>query len=65
MNKQRGKGQIPAGQDSPIAKLTERDVLDIRDRHSKGEKQVTLAKEFQVRPQTIQCIISHKTWKHL
>lgn len=45
------------------AKLRWPQVLEIRDRHSKGASQSQLALEFGVKPVTIHKIVKHKTWK--
>lgn len=45
------------------AKLTEQNVVEIRNRLQKGEMLVTLAKEFKVCKQTIFKIKKNKIWK--
>lgn len=47
------------------AKLTERDVLEIRSRSECGERGVDLAKEFCVRTTSISAIVLRQTWKHI
>jgi len=47
------------------AKLTERDVLDIRTRHSSGETYTSLGRKYGVYYTTISKIIERKTWKHV
>lgn len=47
------------------AKLTEDDVITIRHRIMRGEKQVTLAGEFGVSAPTITDIKNRKSWRHL
>lgn len=47
------------------AKLTESDVLAIRQLHKAGERLVTLGKRYNVTPETISDIVKHKTWRHI
>lgn len=47
------------------AKLTENDVLEIRKLYSNGTKQLCIASEYGVMPQTISMIITGKNWKHI
>ncbi len=48
------------------AKLTERDVREIRRRYAKGrETFAALADAFGVSPQTIGLVIHRKTWTHV
>lgn len=63
IQKGRGKGQIPAGEDHPGAKLTWPQIALIRRLGKQGVKQKDLAKTFDVRPQTIQLIVHNKIWK--
>lgn len=47
-------------------KLTEEDVLLIRDTYNNHLKNYTqLAKEYSVRPDTISSIVTRKTWRHI
>lgn len=49
-----------------MAKLTEINVLDIRDSYSKGEKRrFELAKEYKVSEKLIANIVNRKTWIHI
>ena len=45
--------------------LTEKKVLDIRERYRKGTSQVTLGKIFKVTQANISAIVGNKTWKHI
>jgi len=47
------------------SKLTESDVLEIRDRFENGERQGVLAKECQVSHGTIWGITERRTWRHI
>lgn len=46
-------------------KLNDKDVINIRERYRSGEKQVDLAKEYNVTVKTIHNTIHKLTWKHL
>lgn len=65
----KGRGFIPSppkGINHHKAKLTEKDVEQIKKRYAKGNIfQKDLAKEFGVRQSTIGNIITGSTWKHL
>lgn len=47
------------------AKLTEAQVLEIRERYAGGEKQVPLAREYGLTQASISAIILRKSWKHI
>jgi predicted DNA-binding ArsR family transcriptional regulator len=48
------------------AKLTERDVREIRRRYAKGrETFAALADAFNVSPQTIGGIVHRRSWQHV
>lgn len=48
------------------AKLTPRDVLEIRRRYWEGDvKERELAAEYGVTPQAIGHIITRRNWKHI
>lgn len=47
------------------ARLTERDVRDIRARHAAGMAKKALAREYGVRPSTIGRALDRVNWKHV
>jgi hypothetical protein len=53
------------GENCGTAKLTAIQVLEIRDKHSKGDKQNKIAKEYGVHKATINDIVLRKNWSHL
>jgi hypothetical protein len=54
------------GEMGPRAKLTEKDVLEIKARYKPGIRNgVALAKEYGVKATTIYGIVKGKSWKHL
>lgn len=55
----------PKGVKSPLAKLTELQVLEIRKQLRGGAKKYQLAKIFKVNRANIQHIAKGKTWAHL
>ena len=64
----KGRGAIPAprqGSKHHNAKLTESDVLAIREAHSKGERGYKIAERFGVTPTQISYIVRCKNWTHL
>jgi NUMOD4 motif/Helix-turn-helix domain/HNH endonuclease len=58
-------GTATAGEKCPLAKLTDKKVLEIRKLHAQGYSQRKLAKMFNVVPQTINYIIHRRNWAHL
>ncbi len=59
------KNRKPKGITHGMAKLTETDVLTIRDRVSKGESRQKLAQEYGVLPALISKISLKQLWRHL
>jgi hypothetical protein len=56
----------PKGEASRLAKLTNIQVMDIRNRYRCGKvTQRSLAIEFKVHEDTIRRIVNRKLWKHL
>ena len=53
------------GEKCYFAKLTEKEVIEIKLMHKKGVKQVDLARRFNVAYGTIRSIISGRNWKHV
>lgn len=53
------------GESSHMSKLTESNVLQIRDRLSKGDKQTHIAEDFGVCPAVIIDIRKGTTWSHI
>lgn len=53
------------GERHECAKLTDAKVLEIRARHSAGERTNGLAREYGVSPVTISDITARRTWHHI
>lgn len=54
------------GEKNPRAKLTEKEVVQIRDEHASGEYSLAeLGRRFGVGPSTIFKIVTRKRWKHI
>jgi hypothetical protein len=62
---QKGRAGSGRGELNPYAKLTERDVVEIRRRVSAGETQKSVAHEYEVDIATINKIVHRKTWPHV
>jgi hypothetical protein len=59
------KGKLN-GSKNPRSKLTEKEVLKIREMYSTGEyKQIDLAKMFGIDQTQISCIVLKKNWSHV
>jgi hypothetical protein len=63
--KRNGHSPDQSGAKGSAAKLTDEQVLAIRARHRRGERQVDLAREFGVAQQTISKIVTNRTWQNL
>lgn len=61
----KGRRRSAIGSDQAHAKLTEEKVKDIRTMVSQGESQTAVAAKFGVKRNTISCIVSRQTWKHI
>jgi hypothetical protein len=60
------KGRAAMGSNNGRAKLSENEVLRIRERYSTGDvSQLQLAKFYGVSEQLIQSIVKKRRWKHL
>lgn len=53
------------GERNPAAKLTDRDVRAIRERHAAGEAKSDIARAFGISPVHCGKIISGERWKHI
>ena len=56
---------FPKGEQHYRAKLTEQQVLHIRELSESGMPSRTLAARYQVSKRAIYCIVHRKTWKHI
>jgi hypothetical protein len=56
---------IQRGEKNPSARLSEQDVMAIRQRVASGETQTSMAKEFAVTTANINRIVLRHTWKHV
>lgn len=59
------KGRQCRGEPHHLARLTEADVIEIRQRLAKGEGRASIARDYDVYWSTIRDIHTRKTWKHL
>lgn len=59
-------GTMLRGETSPVSKLTEKQVVEIREKHAtEGVSLCQLAKEYGVVHQTISHIVNYTTWAHV
>ena len=58
-------GKTSKGEHRHSAKLTAKQVLEIRDLRLEGVPHNQIAEKYKVRPETISMICRHKTWKHI
>lgn len=59
------KGRSPRGSKSGAAKLTEKQVLEIRIKYKNGVSRTELLEEYGVDRSNIHLIVSNITWKHV
>lgn len=62
MRDAREKGRTKRGARHKLARLTEEQVADIRERYSVGEKQTPLADEFGVTQSCVSRVVRGETW---
>jgi hypothetical protein len=65
VNKGRQGGQGAAGERNRNARLTEADVLRLRDRFAAGDTPKTLAAEFGITAGTVNRIVRGEQWAHV
>ncbi len=63
--KKRHRTVASLGEAHGMAKLTQKQVLKIRNARKNGEKRINLAKRFNVTPDCITRITTNRNWKHL
>lgn len=65
---ERGRHRAFKGESHKMSKLTEKDVLDIRERHVKSCRkngQSAIARDYGVTSAAISGIVSRKHWRHI
>ena len=65
VNKGRGRYYAHSGESNGRAKLTTKQVQEIRNRIAAGEKQSLIADDYGVTKETVSAIKRAKVWKHL
>lgn len=65
VSKNRQIGNFKDGEDHPLNKLTNENVLDIRNRWTRGEMQRSIAKDYGVNPSLISRIVRREYWSHI
>jgi hypothetical protein len=58
-------GCIPLGENSCKSKLTNKDIISIRNLYANGTLRKTLAEMYNVNPSTITSITQKHTWRHI
>lgn len=59
------KGRMQHGNKHYLAKLTENDVREIREKRTSGSTQRQLAETYNVSSMCISHVVNRKTWKHI
>ena len=57
--------QVYYGEENPMSKFTNKQVIDIRKRYKNGTRQCVFVKEYGVSATTISDIVNRKIWKHI
>src|SRR5690606_14696952 len=65
MADRKAAGGYAEGEQSPMAKLTEAQVLEIRQLSADGVGSAKIAKRFGVVKMTVRNILLRRTWKHI
>ena len=58
-------GTAQRGEKGGLAKLTNEQVFEIREKHKSGASYNELAKNFKCAQSTIHNVVTRKTWKHI
>ena len=58
-------GRSSKGEDRPTHKLTEENVMEIREKYADGFGSAELSKQYCVSQNTILCVVRGSIWKHL
>lgn len=61
----KGRSRTTVGKENGHAKLTEADVLEIRELHAHGMNQCDIGKKFGVTHSAIHLIVKRKNWTHI
>lgn len=56
---------VRRGESHPHHTLTERAVLDMRERYAAGDSPADLAAAYGVHVTTVRGIVKHRTWQHV
>ena len=59
------RGLTLRGEDASLAKLTDEQVIELRSRYARGDKQQWLAERFDITQSTVSAIVNRKTWRHI
>ncbi len=59
------RNRLAKGEQHGQAKLTEKDVLEIRSEYQKGVRQKQLAKQYQINQSQVSAIVRRKRWSHI
>jgi len=65
VNDRDAKGRNARGARHGIAKLTEKDVSEIRRRHASGATWANMARDFGVTRPAVRLIVKRVTWRHV
>lgn len=62
--KQKGRAYTPCGEDSPLSKVTEEDVMVIKRMYRDGVRQTAIAAEYGIAQSTVSAICTGTNWSH-
>lgn len=63
--KAKGRSPVNLGEINPSAKLKESQVIEIRNRYKRGERQFALGKEYGVTRQAIWRVVHNVNWRNI
>jgi len=61
----KGRAVHKLGEDAPNAKLTEKEVIEIRRRYRNGESVSAIAEKYPVGASMVYLIVRHQSWTHI
>lgn len=59
------KGRGPKGSRNGLSKLTDQQVIEMRQRHQSGESFSAIARDYSITPENVSFICKRLTWRHL
>lgn len=62
---ERNRNHNMRGENNPNAKITEKQVIEIREKYKKGMRQIEICKEYDLQDGNVSDIVNRKKWKYI